>query len=307
MTEVTKMTEFVPRIVAFCCNYCAYAAADLAGVSRMQYPPQIRIIRVPCSGKVDMTYLLRAFESGADGVIVAGCLEGGCHFVEGNFHEKARVNFARDMLAAVGIDPARLEMFNFSSSMAPRFIEIVNEVTERITKLGPAFPKKVKFTDREGLTKREFLYKMLANLATKTPDKPLIVPEKLKEFGRIEYEAAKCIGCKKCKDKCEEQAIDFQRTFDLSKIVSKKEIAKDEKITKRRLLYMTIANLAVKQPVNSILVPEGLDEFAQMQFVPEKCVACEKCIEVCPEKAIFLVKEIDFPKIIEHVKRSKKP
>ena len=222
MTEVAKMTEFVPRIVAFCCNYCAYAAADLAGVSRMQYPPQIRIIRVPCSGKVDMTYLLRAFESGADGVVVAGCLEGGCHFVEGNFHEKARVNFARDMLAAVGIDPARLEMFNFSSSMAPRFIEIVNEVTERITKLGPAFPKKVKFTDREGLTKREFLYKMLANLATKTPDKPLIVPEKLKEFGRIEYEATKCIGCKKCKDKCEEQAIDFQRTFDLSKIVSQK-------------------------------------------------------------------------------------
>jgi F420-non-reducing hydrogenase iron-sulfur subunit len=306
MTETMKMTEFVPRIVAFCCNYCAYAAADLAGVSRMQYPPQIRIIRVPCSGKVDMTYLLRAFEAGADGVIVAGCLEGGCHFVEGNFHEKARVNFARDMLAAVGIDPERLEMFNFSSSMAPRFIEIVKEVTERIIKLGPAFPKKIQFTDKEGLTKREFLYKMLANLATKTPDKRLVVPEKLKEFGRIEYEATKCIGCKKCKDKCEEQAINFQRDFDLPKIVHTKELAKDAKITKRGLLYLTIANLAIKQPVASILVPEGLDEFYQMQFTPEKCVACEKCVEVCPEKAITLVKEIDFPKIITNARRSKR-
>lgn len=302
------MTEqkFIPKIIAFCCNYCAYAAADLAGVSRMQYPPQIRIIRVPCSGKVDITYLLRAFEAGADGVIVAGCLEGGCHFVEGNLHEKARVNFAREMLAAIGIDPLRLEMFNFSSSMAPRFIEIVNEVTERITKLGPAFPNgKPKFTEKDGLTKREFLYKMMANLATKAPDKKLVVPEKLKEFGRIEYDATKCIGCKKCYDKCEERAIEFQANFDLPKIASYKEISKDTKTTKRGLLYTTIANLTVKQPVNNIKVPEGLGEFYQMQYAPEKCVACEKCIEVCPEKAIALVKEIDFPKIVENIKRGK--
>lgn len=301
------MTEFVPRIIAFACNYCSYAAADLAGVSRMQYPPYIRIIRVPCSGKVDMTYVLRAFEAGADGVIVCGCLEGGCHFVEGNFHEKARINFLRDMLAAVGIDPLRLEMFNFSSSMAPRFIEIVNEVTQRITKLGPAFPNKPKFTDRDDMSKREFLYSMLANLAQKMPEKPLVVPEKLKEFGRIEYDSTKCIGCKKCKDACEEKAVDFQWKFDLQKIVqSPKQAAGTEgKVTKRSLLYATIANLAVKQPTNPIAVPEGLDEFAQMQYTPKKCVACEKCVEVCPEKAVKLIKEIDLGKILENSKRGK--
>ena len=97
------MDTFVPKIVAFCCNYCAYAAADLAGVSRMQYPTNVRIIRVPCSGKVDITYILRAFESGADGVVVAGCLKGGCHFVEGNLHAETRVKFTKELLEAVGL------------------------------------------------------------------------------------------------------------------------------------------------------------------------------------------------------------
>lgn len=301
-----KMTEFTPKIIAFACNYCSYAAADLAGVSRMQYPPHIRIIRVPCSGKVDMTYILRAFESGADGVIVCGCLEGGCHFVEGNLHEKARVNFLRDMLAAIGIDPLRVEMFNFSSSMAPRFIEIVNEVTQRIIKLGPAFLSKPKFTDKDEMSKREFLYAMLANLAQKSPEKPLVVPEKLKEFGRIEYDPSKCIGCKKCRDICEEKAVDFPGKFDLQKVIQpQKQDDSNGKVTKRSLLYATIANLAVKQPTEPIAVPKGLDEFAQMDYTPKKCVACEKCVEVCPEKAVKLVKEIDLGKIIENFKGGK--
>jgi F420-non-reducing hydrogenase iron-sulfur subunit len=296
------MSAFEPKILAFCCNYCAYAAADLAGTSRMQYPPNVRIIRVPCSGKVDITYLLRAFEAGADGVIVAGCLEGGCHFVEGNVHAKARVNFARELLDAVGINPNRLEMFNFSSSMAPTFIQIVNEVTTRIGKLGPTRTKKVKLTNKSDLTKREFLYQMLKNLSLKKPEKPITVPDKLREFGRIEYDLTKCIGCKKCEEVCEEKAVDFLREFDLPTIVQKAGMVKknaEGKVTKRRLLYESISKMTIKTPSKMIRVPEGLDEFSKMHYMPKKCVVCEKCIEVCPEEAITLVKEIDLQTIMD--------
>jgi coenzyme F420-reducing hydrogenase delta subunit/ferredoxin len=267
----------------------------------MQYPSNVRIIRVPCSGKVDITYLLRAFEAGADGVIVAGCLEGGCHFVEGNYHAKDRVNFARTLLGAVGINPDRLEMFNLSSSMAPTFVHVVNEMTTRVGNLGPALPKKVSFTDRLGLTKREFLYQMLKNLALRSPEKPIVVPDKLKEFGRIEYDLTKCIGCKKCEEVCKEKAVDFLREFDLPTILKKdwtKTDCDESKATKRRLLYASISRLAVKTPNKSIQVPQGLDEFSKMCYAPKKCVVCEKCIEVCPEKAITLVKEIDLQTIL---------
>ncbi|HEC56991.1 MAG TPA: hydrogenase iron-sulfur subunit, partial [Candidatus Syntrophoarchaeum butanivorans] len=83
--------SFEPSIVAFCCNWCSYAAADLAGVSRMKYPPNVRIIHVPCSGKVDQTYILKALEMGADGVMVTGCMEGQCHYLTGNFYTRDRV------------------------------------------------------------------------------------------------------------------------------------------------------------------------------------------------------------------------
>ncbi|MFQ5910158.1 MAG: hydrogenase iron-sulfur subunit [Thermoplasmata archaeon] len=129
---------FEPRIVAFCCNYCAYAAADLAGSMRLSYPPNVKVIRLPCSGKVDITYLLRAFEDGADGVMVAGCLEGDCHFMEGNYRAKRKVNHAKRLLEEIGFESERLEMFNLSSAMAGRFAEIIEEMTERIRKLGPS-------------------------------------------------------------------------------------------------------------------------------------------------------------------------
>ncbi|MCK5244420.1 MAG: hydrogenase iron-sulfur subunit [Desulfobacterales bacterium] len=132
------MEEFSPKIIAFCCQYCAYAAADLAGSMRLGYAPNIRIILVPCTGRVDVAHLLRAIEDGADGVYVAGCLEGGCHFVEGNFRAKNRVRFVKKLLDEIGIKGERLQMFNLSSGEGPRFAEIADEMTAKIKALGPS-------------------------------------------------------------------------------------------------------------------------------------------------------------------------
>ncbi|HEY3313910.1 MAG TPA: hydrogenase iron-sulfur subunit [Bacillota bacterium] len=129
---------FEPKIIAFCCYYCAYSAADLAGSMRLQYPANVRVIELPCSGKTDPMLLLEAFENGADGVYVAGCMEGDCHFLKGNFRAKKRVNAIKKLLDQVGIGGQRLEMFNLSGSMGPRFAEIAREMTERIKKLGPS-------------------------------------------------------------------------------------------------------------------------------------------------------------------------
>ncbi|NVM57125.1 MAG: hydrogenase iron-sulfur subunit [Desulfobacterales bacterium] len=129
------MEKFVPKIIAFCCRYCAYAAADLAGSMRLEYAPNIRIVLVPCTGRIDVIHLLRAVEDGADGVLVAGCLEGGCHFVEGNFKAKKRVRLVKNLLDKIGIEGERIEMFNLSSAEGPRFAEIANEMTERIKAL----------------------------------------------------------------------------------------------------------------------------------------------------------------------------
>jgi len=132
------MIEYEPKIVAFCCHFCAFAAADLAGAMRVQYPPNARIIKVPCTGKVDAIHLMKTFEEGADAVFVAGCLEGECHYLEGNLRAKKRVAYVKKLLAEAGIEPERVEMFNLSSAMGGRFAEIVEEMTERTRQLGPS-------------------------------------------------------------------------------------------------------------------------------------------------------------------------
>ena len=126
------MSNFEPKIVAYCCDFCAFAAADLAGAMRLQYSPNVRIIRLPCTGKVDAIVLMKAFEEGADGVFVAGCLEGQCHYLEGNLRAKKRVAYVKKLLGETGIEPQRVEMYNLSSAMGARFAEIVEEMTERI-------------------------------------------------------------------------------------------------------------------------------------------------------------------------------
>ncbi len=140
------MSEFEPKIVAYCCNFCAFAAADLAGAMRLQYPPGVRIIRLPCTGKVDAILLMKAFEEGADAVFVAGCLEGECHYLEGNLRARKRVAYVKRLLGEVGIEPERIDMFNLSSAMGGRFAEIVEEMTQRVKELGPSCVSKQKET-----------------------------------------------------------------------------------------------------------------------------------------------------------------
>ena len=127
-----------PLILAFCCHYCAYAAADLAGSMRLQYPGNVRVLRLPCTGKIEVNYLLSAFEHGIDGVMVAGCLEGGCHFLEGNLRARRRVERAKQLLSEIGLEPERLEMYNLSSAQGTRFAEIVTEMNNRLIRLGPS-------------------------------------------------------------------------------------------------------------------------------------------------------------------------
>jgi coenzyme F420-reducing hydrogenase delta subunit len=132
-----QFDRFEPQIIAFCCKYCAYAAADLAGSMRLNYPPNLKIVQLPCSGRVDTLHLLKAIQEGADGVCVAGCLEGECHFVEGNLKTRKKVEAVKRALTSAGVEPQRVEMFNLSSAMGPRFAEIAAEMTETIRALGP--------------------------------------------------------------------------------------------------------------------------------------------------------------------------
>jgi F420-non-reducing hydrogenase iron-sulfur subunit len=131
-------TAFEPRIVAFLCHYCAFAAADMAGSMRLQYPPNVRNVRLPCTGKLDAMHILRAFEEGADGVMVAGCEEGSCHYLRGNLIAKSRVKWVKSLLAKVGIEPERVHMYNLSSSMGPKWAAYVKEMVERVRALGPS-------------------------------------------------------------------------------------------------------------------------------------------------------------------------
>ncbi|MCM2285631.1 MAG: hydrogenase iron-sulfur subunit [Desulfobacula sp.] len=138
------MKNFEPEIVAFCCHYCAYTAADMAGSKRLSYPPNVKIIRVPCTGKVDALHMMRAFEKGADGVYVAGCLEGDCHFKNGNTRAGQRVAYVQKILEDLGIEPQRLEMIMMSAGMGERFARTAFEFTEKIRELGPCPVKPIK-------------------------------------------------------------------------------------------------------------------------------------------------------------------
>ena len=123
--------------MAFCCHYCAYAAADLAGSLRMQYPASVRVVKLPCTGKLDVQLVLDAFEHGADGVMVAGCLEGDCHYQQGNLNARRRVNYVKTLLKGIGLEPDRVRMFNMSSAMGRQWAEAVTEMDDQVRKIGP--------------------------------------------------------------------------------------------------------------------------------------------------------------------------
>jgi len=135
-TNTTKST-FEPKIVGILCNWCSYAGADLAGISRKKFAPNVRVIRVMCSGRVEPTFILKAFQAGADGVIILGCHPGDCHYIEGNYKTMRRIPLLKKMLAQFGIEDERVRLEWVSASEGDRFASIVNEMTEEVRKLGP--------------------------------------------------------------------------------------------------------------------------------------------------------------------------
>jgi len=130
--------SYEPRIVAFLCNWCSYTGADLAGTSRLEYAPNVRIIRVMCSGRIDPTFVLKALREGADGVLICGCHPGDCHYSEGNHKALRRFRLLHQMLADYGVESDRVRLEWVSASEGKRFGDVVNDMTERVRALGPS-------------------------------------------------------------------------------------------------------------------------------------------------------------------------
>ena len=124
------------KIVAFLCNWCSYAGADLAGTGRIQYPPNIRIIRVPCSGRINPIYIIKALMDGADAVLVSGCHPGDCHYLTGNLYARRRFNVLKKLLTTAGIDPRRVQFTWVSASEGARFAQVIQEVTDLAKEVG---------------------------------------------------------------------------------------------------------------------------------------------------------------------------
>ena len=130
-------SEWQPRILAFLCNWCSYAGADLAGVSRLQYPPNARIVRVPCSGRVNPAYILKALQEGVDGVLVSGCHPGDCHYLTGNYHARRKFRLLKELLDFVGVEDGRVQFSWVSAAEGAKFAQVMAEVTEKVRALGP--------------------------------------------------------------------------------------------------------------------------------------------------------------------------
>ncbi len=128
--------EFDPKIMAFTCNWCSYAGADLAGISRIQYPPNVRLIRLMCSGRLTPTFILKAFQWGADGVLVTGCHIGDCHYIAGNEKAQRVVAMTKELLGLLGIENTRLRLEWISASEGQKFADVITSFTEQIRKLG---------------------------------------------------------------------------------------------------------------------------------------------------------------------------
>lgn len=129
--------NFEPKIVAFVCNWCTYTGADLAGTSRMKYKPNVRMIKLPCTGRIDPLFILKAFERGADGVLVSGCHPGDCHYNAGNFHARRRWIMFRKLLDFLGIDDSRIHFSWVSASEGKKFVDVVNGFTDKVKSRGP--------------------------------------------------------------------------------------------------------------------------------------------------------------------------
>ena len=160
-----------PRIVAFVCKWCTYAGADLAGMSRMKYPANVRIVKLPCSGRIDPLFLLRSFEMGADGILVSGCHPGDCHYISGNYYARRRWILFRELLEAVGVEAGRVHFSWVSAAEGAKFVDVVRTVTGAVRSLGPF----------RGFAPRESVPGQARNLAASEPE-PLIPPAGAEEM-----------------------------------------------------------------------------------------------------------------------------
>jgi len=137
MESEKSKSDWEPKIIGFLCNWCSYTGADLAGTSRLQYPPNIRIIKVMCSGRVNPQFVLKALQEGADGVLVSGCHPGDCHYIEGNYHARRKLTLLHDLMDFVGVESERFQVSWVSASEGQKFAEVVTRFTKRIKELGP--------------------------------------------------------------------------------------------------------------------------------------------------------------------------
>lgn len=130
--------KWEPKILAFLCSWCSYAGADLAGVSRLQYPPNVRVVKVPCSGRINPVFIVKALQQGWDGVLVSGCHPGDCHYITGNYYARRRFAVLKNILEFIGIEPGRVQFSWVSAGEGEKFATVIKEVTESVRKLGPA-------------------------------------------------------------------------------------------------------------------------------------------------------------------------
>ncbi|MFC1485286.1 hydrogenase iron-sulfur subunit [bacterium] len=135
--SVIKKEDFCPKIIAFCCNWCSYAGSDLAGISRLNYDAELKIIRVPCSGRIDPIFIIKAFHTGADGVMVAGCHPGDCHYTTGNYFARRRMLVLKELLKSQGIEEKRLVLTWISASEAVEFAKTAEQIVNDVKELGP--------------------------------------------------------------------------------------------------------------------------------------------------------------------------
>ena len=131
------MQNFEPKIVAFCCDQSGYPAADMAGMLKLDFPGNVEIVRVPCAGRIETIYLLKALEKGADGVMIFGCFEENCQFLRGNLRAKGRLSYAHRMLEKIGLEKERLEICHLATNSGVKLVEALNRKTEQLRKLGP--------------------------------------------------------------------------------------------------------------------------------------------------------------------------
>ena len=138
MQMTSDNENWEPKIIAFCCNWCSYSGADLAGTNRLSYPANVKIIRVPCSCRINPMFILRAFQRGADGVILCGCHHGDCHYMTGNYHTRRRMTLLFSMLDFLGIEKERTRVEWVSAAEGQRFVDVMNDFVGQITELGPS-------------------------------------------------------------------------------------------------------------------------------------------------------------------------